>query len=1165
MTATFKVRAFDGVDYSNEETVTLTVDGTNDAPVAVADINSVTEADTGIYTKTGITGDVINSAPGTDSDVDNLNSELSIVGLVSENTSQILTSSNYGGGKFWFKGEYGNILMDADGSYLYNLYNDRAATNALSEGEEVTEVFTYTVSDGQGGTDTATLTINITGTNDAPVISVTDAALAVMDEIDFLDNSTNDNYYKVIASQDVFDLLGISDVDNTNIGLSITVDSSKFYVNGTDVTSSTTNGIFQVTAANIGTAPAGASIGDFIVYSEEIDGLNEADLMTATFKVRAFDGVDYSNEETVTLTVDGTNDTITGTGVDGYIVDMTVFSDTTANLTLDSGEANTTTDSNGNFVLTGSDLSGIVVGYGGTDVSTGLDFEGIYKAPAGSTLLNPITTLIVDLMNEGKTLEEAQTLIKTNFGIDASVDLLVDPISKSVNAGTPAEATNYIYTQTVNAQVNNTVGQLAAALDGASITDEKSASSVISQELAKMMNLGAVDLTSDADIDTLISNVLNNLGVTLSSTISDDISDIIVNTNTSIETSTSGSTDAQSALESLAKTQIAAEETEQELEQGVKTNDTTTATANSTGTEFTNRVDAAETGAITQDEINTIQIFQEDSLFSTSGDIGVSLTSFNGITTFPTTQEVTLSYNDEDNVKVEIKVNMSVNQDGTYSISSIDGQDINQIPQGETARVNVEYLEVGETVSSKLFIDVTGTNDAPVTSVVHSVAQNDNINFAYEGKLVSKDVDSNDNSTYDWDSSSVSMTFSMTGLTGLSSVTALNNPAVAQAAIELKPVILDFVNTGNLSGLLTLSPDTIMVSKAVASVLKDFYNLNPDLKSEAVSIKDFILLNKDALVAQSTLSSDEIDLLANALSPSNITALGNLVDSIQLFIANNPGLLSAASTILADNVIDASELNSLDPSLLAQVDGLRLEVGAILAANSSLIDLIDIRTVLTKLDEISTIDSQNGEISITTSVNQTAAELMISVDENTGDYTITNPYFNQLPDSTNVEVSFDYSSQDALSVVSNTSSASILITPQNVDDIDISIDQNGVLEVADNQNIDMLNLLGNLSSNIQVSDIDSIDLTNGNHILSNLSVMDFEDMVSDSSNELSIYGDNGDTIKLDLSTWSKDITDTDLNPTVDATDDSFIAYTATGTTNQTLTLLIEKDITVEDI
>ena len=54
-------------------------------------------------------------------------------------------------------------------------YDPGALFDALTEGETVTDTFTYTVDDGFGGTDTATVTVTITGSNDAPVVTVVPA------------------------------------------------------------------------------------------------------------------------------------------------------------------------------------------------------------------------------------------------------------------------------------------------------------------------------------------------------------------------------------------------------------------------------------------------------------------------------------------------------------------------------------------------------------------------------------------------------------------------------------------------------------------------------------------------------------------------------------------------------------------------------------------------------------------------------------------------------------------------------------------------------------------------------------------------------------------------------------------------------------------------------
>ena len=58
-------------------------------------------------------------------------------------------------------GTYGQLTLNANGSYSYVANQD--AADALDAGDTATDVFNYTVSDGNGGTDTATITITILG------------------------------------------------------------------------------------------------------------------------------------------------------------------------------------------------------------------------------------------------------------------------------------------------------------------------------------------------------------------------------------------------------------------------------------------------------------------------------------------------------------------------------------------------------------------------------------------------------------------------------------------------------------------------------------------------------------------------------------------------------------------------------------------------------------------------------------------------------------------------------------------------------------------------------------------------------------------------------------------------------------------------------------------
>ena len=81
--------------------------------------------------------------------------------------SAVSGGSSYNSSGTSVTGTYGTLTVGADGTYTY--VADQAAADALDASDIVTDVFTYTISDGNGGTDTANLTITVTGVNDAPV------------------------------------------------------------------------------------------------------------------------------------------------------------------------------------------------------------------------------------------------------------------------------------------------------------------------------------------------------------------------------------------------------------------------------------------------------------------------------------------------------------------------------------------------------------------------------------------------------------------------------------------------------------------------------------------------------------------------------------------------------------------------------------------------------------------------------------------------------------------------------------------------------------------------------------------------------------------------------------------------------------------------------------
>src|SRR5690606_5367624 len=63
-----------------------------------------------------------------------------------------------------------------DGSYTYHLDNDNPEVNALGADDTLIDEFIYTLSDPDGLSDTATLTITIDGNNDGAPTAVPDDA-----------------------------------------------------------------------------------------------------------------------------------------------------------------------------------------------------------------------------------------------------------------------------------------------------------------------------------------------------------------------------------------------------------------------------------------------------------------------------------------------------------------------------------------------------------------------------------------------------------------------------------------------------------------------------------------------------------------------------------------------------------------------------------------------------------------------------------------------------------------------------------------------------------------------------------------------------------------------------------------------------------------------------
>ena len=143
-TDSFSYTVTDSAGVETTQEVTVTVIGANDAPDLTGGDTTGAVSEDDVLTATGTV---------TASDVD-LSDELSWSG----------------GGT----GDYGTLTIDAGGAWTYVLNNESEAVQDLDSGPQVHDAFAVQVSDGNGGSAQQTITVSVTGADDAsgPVASV---------------------------------------------------------------------------------------------------------------------------------------------------------------------------------------------------------------------------------------------------------------------------------------------------------------------------------------------------------------------------------------------------------------------------------------------------------------------------------------------------------------------------------------------------------------------------------------------------------------------------------------------------------------------------------------------------------------------------------------------------------------------------------------------------------------------------------------------------------------------------------------------------------------------------------------------------------------------------------------------------------------------------------
>ncbi|MBR1257192.1 VCBS domain-containing protein, partial [Bradyrhizobium sp. AUGA SZCCT0240] len=278
------------------EQVTFAVDPTS--PVGVNDTNGldlVREAGVGPG-NTPFAGDssAIGNVLTNDTDSDNGQASLVVSAVRTGPESGSGTGGTVGTA---LVGTYGSLTLNANGTWTYTLSNSDADTNALADGVTVTEVFTYTVRDPNGLTDTAQLTITITGTND--IVSITSGAQSgtvVEDALTTPNPSDSLNASGTISFTDV-------DLSDGHTASFVAAPAN-----------ATSLGTFALGAVSEAANAANGSVGwSYALNNSASQYLADGQSVSETYTVTVNDGRGSTTTQNVVITITGSNDVVSVT------------------------------------------------------------------------------------------------------------------------------------------------------------------------------------------------------------------------------------------------------------------------------------------------------------------------------------------------------------------------------------------------------------------------------------------------------------------------------------------------------------------------------------------------------------------------------------------------------------------------------------------------------------------------------------------------------------------------------------------------------------------------------------------------------------------------------------------------------------------------------------
>jgi VCBS repeat-containing protein len=328
----------DGTEFvydSGTNTLSVTVSAVNEDPVALDDTGT-TDEDT-VLAVVAVSGVLSN-----DSDPDTGDS-LTVTAF------DVLSANG------------ASVSVNADGSYTYDPQVS-ATLNALAVGSTLDDSFTYTISDGNDGSDTATVTITVTAVNDAPV-AVGDSATATEDTpfVSVTDLDANDTD----ADGDALSVVEGTFATNEGGSITIAADGSYTYTPAADFSgedtvnytvsdgSLTDDGLLTIMVTAVNDAPS-------VSLANETASLPEDTNTTSPIKVAdvtiADDGMgtnDLSLEDVSTFELIGTELFLKA----GVVLDFETSPGLSVTVAVDDATVGETPDDSAVYTLTVTDVN----------------------------------------------------------------------------------------------------------------------------------------------------------------------------------------------------------------------------------------------------------------------------------------------------------------------------------------------------------------------------------------------------------------------------------------------------------------------------------------------------------------------------------------------------------------------------------------------------------------------------------------------------------------------------------------------------------------------------------------------------------------------------------------------------------------------------------------